>query len=292
MRARIAKLIIRLIALLPLPAAYLLGTVIGHITYLLPNSLKRPLKINIDLCFADLPPEKRARLYRDSFLEMTRTAIETGALWLWNKTRILRLIKNVSGEHLLEQGFAKGRGVILAAPHLGAWEIMGLYCSNKYPMTSLYRPVRLTELNPLIKRARERFGATLVPTNASGVRSLYKALEKNELVAILPDQDPGKEGSVFAPFCNTPASTMTLLPRLASKTGATVVYGYAERLPNGAGYHIHFLPASASMAHHDLKQAAVQLNKDVEFCIRQCPEQYQWAYKRFKTRPADEQAIY
>jgi len=292
MRARIAEFTIRTIALLPLPVAYLLGTIIGRLAYIFPNSLKSPLMINIDLCFPQLSSTARSRLCLNSFVEMTRAATETGALWVWDKPRVLNLVKKVSGENLLVDGFARGKGVIIAVPHLGAWEMMGLYCSNKYPMTSLYRPLRLAGLNPFIKHARERFGARLVPTDATGVRALYKALERNELVAILPDQDPGSEGGVFAPFCNTAANTMTLLPRLANKTDATVIYGYAERLPNGAGYHIHFLPASGNMTRNDLIHSTTQLNKDVEICIRQLPEQYQWAYKRFKTRPADEPRIY
>lgn len=292
MRARTAEFAIRLTALLPLRVSYALATIVGHIAYWFPNSLKRPLQINIDLCFKDLPAKQRARLRRISFVEMSRAVFETGALWLWHKTKVLSLVKNVSGEELLTAALAKGRGVILALPHLGAWEMMGLYCSTHYPMTSLYRPLRLAGLDPFIKDARQRLGATLVPTNASGIRALYKALANNELVAMLPDQDPGKEGSVFAPFCGVPASTMTLLPKLAQKTGAALVYGYAERLPRGKGYHIHFLPASDGSPPADIETAAAQINKDVENCIRQLPAQYQWAYKRFKSRPEGEPRIY
>ena len=109
---------------------------------------------------------------------------------------------------------------------------------------------------------------------------------------MLPDQDPGREGSVFAPFYGIQASTMTLLPKLLLKTGASLIFGYAERLPRGNGYHIHFLPADNTLWTQDLIQTATQLNHSVETCVRQLPTQYQWAYKRFKTRPDGEPRIY
>lgn len=292
MRAAFIKLLIRLISRLPLSVAQAIGTMLGVAALHIPNSLQRPLKTNIDLCFPQWTPAQRARLYRQSFIELGRSVAESGALWLWSGEQLLHLVRQVDGEHYLEQGFAGGKGVILALPHLGAWEIMGVYCSRKYPMTSLYRPLRMAALNPFIKQARERFGATLVPTNGRGIRALYKALSNNELVAILPDQDPGREGSVFAPFCGIAASTMTLLPKLAAKSGAAVVFGYAERLPGAAGYHIRFSPQPGPLPVDDVVQSATVINQGVEHCMRQTPAQYQWSYKRFKTRPDGEQRIY
>ena len=292
MQATFAKFFIHLLALLPFRVSYVLGSVLGYLAYLVPNSLHKPAKTNIDLCFPDLTAKQRARIYKDSFIELGRVTTETGALLLWKKERTLKLVKKVSGAELFEQAFAQGKGVIIAAPHLGAWEMIGLYSSTKFTITSLYRPLRMDKLNPIVKQARERFGATLVPTNASGVRALYKALENNQLAGILPDQDPGNEGSVFAPFFGIPASTMTLLPRLAGKSGATVIFGYAERLPKGAGFHLRFLPAPGPIGETDYVEAATYLNKGVENCVRLSPAQYQWSYKRFKTRPKGESGFY
>ncbi len=39
-------------------------------------------------------------------------------------------------------------------------------------------------------------------------------------------------------------------------------------------------------------QAAAALNQGVELCVRRCPEQYQWSYKRFKTRPPGQPKLY
>jgi len=292
MQALFAKLAIHILALLPFRISYALGTVLGYLVYLIPNSLHKPTRTNIELCFPDLNQQQRARLIKQSFIELGRVAVETGALLLWSKRRTLDLVKKVSGEELIQQAFKNGKGIIIAAPHLGAWEMIGLYCSSKNPMTSLYRPLRMEKLNPFVRKARQRMGATLVPTDASGVRALYKAVAQNQMIGILPDQDPGDEGGVFAPFFGVPANTMTLLPRLMQKTGAPAIISYAERLPRGQGFHVHFLPAPIDSHCDDLQQAAAALNLGVEKCVRQSPAQYQWSYKRFKTRPPGEARFY
>lgn len=292
MQARLAELFFRLLSLLPLFMAHKIGWLLGTLAYSLPGSLKRILKINVELCFPEMPQQQRDTLGKTSFIEMCKGLTEGGALFTWDSQKLLEQVKQISGEQHLKQAFEKGNGVILALPHLGCWEMMSVYCPKHYPFTALYRPLRMSGLDPFIKGARERFGSTLVPTNASGIRSLYKALNNNEMVAILPDQDPGKEGSVFAPFFNVPASTMTLVPRLLQKTNASLIYGYAQRLPRGEGFHIHFLPENRSFKNMSLEEAAEVMNEGVERCVRQLPEQYLWAYKRFKTRPQGATLIY
>lgn len=292
MRAMLARSLLWLSSLLPLRLNHALGSWLGNAIYRYSGKSRRLAQRNIALCFPDMTDEQREILVKDSLREMGKAMLESGPLWLWAPHRVLARVRQVSGAELVEQAMAAGKGVIITAPHLGAWEVVGLYCSAHWPITSLYRPPRLAGLDNFIRRGRERAGARLVPTDASGVRALFKALGQGQMVGILPDQDPGREGGVFAPFFGIPASTMTLLSRLAGKSGAVVLFAYAERLPGGAGYHMHFLPASEGVTDADLAQAAASLNAGVETCVRQLPSQYQWAYKRFKTQADPDHSLY
>lgn len=292
MRSLAAKLLLRLCACLPLSVSHLLGLLLGIVINSYPNSMRETTRTNIRLCFPAYPEDRRRLLVRRSLQETGKTLLESGAMWLWSAPRLLRKVRQVSGIELLEAGIVAGKGVILAMPHLGAWELTNLYCSSRWPITTLYRPLRLHGIDTLVRDARERAGARLVPTDARGVRLLYKALAHDELVAILPDQDPEREAGVFAPFFAMPTHTMTLLPRLAGKSGACVVFAYAERLPFGRGYHLHFLPAPAGIYERDLSVAAHGLNQGVESCVLQLPEQYQWSYRRFKTQPDPHTDLY
>jgi len=291
-RVVVIRLLLRLMSLLPLFVTHALGVGLGNLFNRFNNQMRHVARCNIDRCFPEWTPQQRSQLVRESLQETIKAALETGGLWLWSPEYILAKIQEVSGASLLEEAVARGKGVILAAPHLGAWEVAGLYCSRYGPMTFLYRPPRIQKLDNLIREARGRAGATLVRTDAGGVRTLYKALGRGELVGILPDQDPDRASGVFAPFFGVQANTMTLLSRLAAKTGATVLMVYAERLPKGKGYHLHFQKMDAALVEGDDVQKATCLNQAVEQCVLQQPAQYQWAYKRFKTRPEGEGKFY
>lgn len=247
---------------------------------------------NLQLCFPQQDEATRTHLAKSSLIEMGKTITEIGPLWFWEKERVLNMVMQVSGQAHLRNAIAQGKGVLLAAPHLGSWEMMGPYFSALYPMTIMYRPPRMQAIDATMRQARERFGAKLAPTTLQGVRTLYKALGKGELVAILPDQDPRDGGGLFAPFFGVQAYTMTLLARLAKKSGAPILFCYAERLPRGKGFHLHLMLAEWDATQCDIQQNIEQINAGVEQCIMQCPQQYQWSYKRFRTRPDGEKPLY
>ena len=116
------------------------------------------------------------------------------------------------------------------------------------------------------------------------MRLLFRHLKEGRLVGILPDQRPkGGEGE-DAPFFGHKTKTMTLLCRLAQKTGAPVVLGFAQRLPRGAGFALHFAHAEPAVSGADMPAAVAALNRGIEALTRLAPAQYQWTYKRFSFR--------
>jgi KDO2-lipid IV(A) lauroyltransferase len=286
MRIWIATLALRLLGRLPLAVFAALGGALGWLLYVVPNRRRRTAATNLALCFPEMNAAARERLLRRNLLEFARSFTEIAVLWGAGRERFCGLVRRSSGEELVPRALKGGKGVIVAAPHLGAWELGGIYCSTRYPFTALFRPLPDAPRGGLPCHARERFGGQMVPTDASGVRALFKALERNEMVWILPDQVPASRGSsVFAPFFGRPASTMVLLSRLAIKTGAPVVFCYAERLSRGRGYHLHFLPAPEAINHGSVEESAAVVNSMVERCVRALPVQYLWAYKRFRVAP-------
>lgn len=287
----IALLLLRLLVRLPLPLLHGIGALFGWLGWLLPNANRTIALRNLELCFPQLSPQARRALARRTLIETGKLLLETPLLWLSSGQRALGLVREVRGLERVEQAIAAGKGVIVVSPHLGNWELCGLYLA-RYHITSLYRPPRKQAMEALVRTARERLGATLVPTDARGVRALYQALARGGMIGILPDQDPREEAGEFAPFFSVPAKTMTLLPRLAQKSGATVIFTFAERLPRGRGFCLHFLPAPAGIGSTDAVTAVTALNQGVEQCVRLAPAQYQWIYKRFRSRPDGEVPLY
>ncbi len=284
------KALTRIVALLPLPFVHAVGVLFGWLFYLVHNPHRDVARRNIALCLPELNPKGRRRMLRRALIETGKTALESPILWLGNAARVRSLVKEEVGREVLENALQQDKGVIVVVPHLGSWELVSLHCSAAYPLTSLYRPLRNPEMEPLVREGRTRFGAELVPTNTRGVRALFQALAANELVLILPDQDPRDAGGEFAPFFGIQANTMTLASKLAQKSGAPLVLCVAERLSWGRGFRLHYRPVDAPA--DDLQQHLMAINAAVEQAVRDFPAQYQWSYKRFRTRPEGEGAIY
>lgn len=288
-RERTAIAILRAVSRLSLSQIHLLGAFLGWLMLKIPNKQRRNALINIRLCFRHLDDEEASAFRRRSFLEYGKTYSEVAYLWLRPVQDVLSLVQEVSGLDLLHR--EDGRGVIVLSPHLGAWELAGLFLSAQGPTTILYKPQ--PELDWLIRDARGRAGAELAPTDPQGIRRLIKALRRGEYVGILPDQEPkAHRGSVFAPFFGVHAFTMLLVNRLARKTGAHVIFLFAERLPHAKGFHIHCQPAPLGIDSEDDVVGATALNRGIEAAVDTCPEQYLWAYKRFRRRPPGMPKLY
>jgi len=292
MQSHLIKSALTLCAWLPLPILHGLGVSLGWTLFLIQGRLRKIAEINISLCYPELSTQQQRKLVRVCLAEAGKTLFETGALWLRPGEQTLKLIKHVSGRELVEQAVANGKGVILATPHLGAWEAAGLYCAATFNITCLYRPPRRTGLEQLVNTARSRLGGRYIAATSQGVRTLYKTLKNGNAVAMLPDQEPQAGAGIFAPFFGVPAYSMVLLARLAARSGAPVIFVWCERLSRGHGYQLHFraMPAASNPA--NMHAAVSATNKAVEDCIRECPAQYQWSYRRFRTRPAGEAPFY
>lgn len=272
--------------------AHPLGGAVGWIASWFPGRSQDATFVNLRLCLPELSEKERTRLARRSLMEDARMAIQLCGLWTWDRERVLGRVLEVVGEEHLEAARAAGKGVIIASPHLGCWEMFCLWVSTRHPMTALYRPPRIRELEAFYNHARGRFGAKLVPAGPSGVRELRRALSRGELAGILPDQDPGRGSGVFVPFFGVLANTSVLLARLAQRTGAKVLCCTAEVLPRGVGYRIRIEPASPAVSEGDPESGTRAMNAEVERMVRRTPAHYLWSYKRFRQRPHGEDSPY
>lgn len=289
LRDRIARTLVRLIARLPLALIHRLGNGVGWITARWPNRQRRNALINIGLCLPQLTTHEQVRLRDRNLQEFGKTYLEIGYLWLRPVDQVLGLVRDVRGAELLRR--VPGRGLIVLSPHIGAWELAGLYLAAQGPTAIFYKPQKY--LDDLILSARRRSGAELAPITPRGIRVLVQALERGDYVGILPDQEPkADKGAVFAPLFGVPAFTMLLVNRLARRTGAPVIFLFAERLGLGEGFRIHCLPAPEGIDSEDDQTAAAALNRGIEQCVRICPDQYVWPYKRFRRRPEGAPKVY
>jgi KDO2-lipid IV(A) lauroyltransferase len=274
-------LLLRLLALLPLRTLHGIGGGLGRLLLWRGSRTVHHTAVNLRIVRPQLDEAAQAALLREVMAESGKSASEIVKVWGAGAERALGLVREVRGEALLDAALAAGKGVIVAAPHLGCWELLNYWLCRKTPMAILYRPPRIAAIEGLLRKVRGALAPEQVRADGAGVHTLYKRLAAGGTVGILPDQKPRAGEGQIAPFFGREALTMVLLPRLAARTGATVLYAFAERLPQGAGYRIHLLPAPQGLADADLAVACAALNQGVRDCVELAFAQYQWQYKRY-----------
>jgi Kdo2-lipid IVA lauroyltransferase/acyltransferase len=285
--------LLRLAGRMPLRWLHGIGAAVGWLLWVVHASPRRRARISLSLAITRISTESRQNLLRQTLIETGKSLFEVCRIWSGNPSATIGLVREVRGLDLFEKALVDGHGLIIAAPHLGCWELLNYWLCSRTPIAIVYRPPRQAALEALLVRARGALSAEQVRAEGAGVRKLYKRLTGGGVVGILPDQQPKQGEGEFAPFFGTQALTMVLLPRLAQRTGATVLFAFAERLSRGEGYCIHFLPAPKDISANDLPTAAMALNQGVENCVLLAPAQYQWSYKRYSVRPPeDARALY
>lgn len=280
-KSTFAVLLLRLVGHLPLPIARALGSLMGRITFRLNGRAAKVTRENLRLCLTQLSPVQQELMVKESLRETGKVATEMCVILNKNQKPVQTLIRRIEGEELAREALARGKGLLILAPHLGNWEVLGLHLASLGEVVNLYQPPKLPGLEQVIRQGREKSGAQLVPTNAKGVAALLKNLKNNGISGILPDQNPNDDSSgVFAPFFGQPALTMTLIHKLIQRTGCTTVLAFAKRVEGGFELIYRAPPEAIYSDDQDVSTAA--LNEGVAALVMEAPAQYQWEYKRFK----------
>ena len=291
MQLTLARLLLRLLALLPLRLLHAIAVPTGWLAWWIPWRKHAVIDTNLKLCFPELDVSRRRRLHRKHLVEMMRLVLESGAVWYWPEKRLLRHVISVEGWTAVDALLRRGEGALIVGAHFGNWEILPLFLSTRAPLAALYKAPGRKDLDAAITESRSRFGARLIASGSPAMRQMLTSLRRGELIGLLADQQPKQGEGVFAPFFGTPALTMTLVNRLASKTGTPVVFTSAARIP-GRGWALRFETAEAGIANDDPRESIALMHDWLEATIREHPEQYLWSYKRFSLRPTGEAEVY
>jgi KDO2-lipid IV(A) lauroyltransferase len=290
-KERLAVGFIRIASYFPLSFSRALGTLVGVVMAHTNSRFANVTRKNIELCLPELSAPERERLAKRSMIETCQLTLEVPAIWLRDyQTWLKPKIKSVHNQALLEAELAKGQGVILVAPHLGNWEIFSGFMAEIAPMMVMFQPPAMRSVGDIMVAAREQQGGSLAPTSSRGVAKLLKFLRSGGLTAILPDQVPETSGGEFSPFFGQQALTMTLVQSLRKRTDCRLLACYAERVQGG--FRVVFKAVDDDCYSPDSAVAMAGLNRTVEACVRNIPEQYQWEYKRFKSQPKGAKKIY
>lgn len=273
----------------PLPLAWALGRIYARALEAAAPRLRRTALRNLELAYPEMDAAGRARIARGVFGSIGRMLVVFARLPRINRENIGRWIRYEGFEHFAAAQ-ARGRGVLFATAHLGNWELSAFaHALMAEPMHVVARPLDNPLLDRLVERRRTLTGNRVI-TKKEAARPILSALRRNEAVGVLIDQNTAPEEGVFVNFFGVPACAGTGFARLAARSGALMVPGFALWSDAEGKYVLRFYPPLEATG--DAACDTARLQQALERVVREFPDQWLWVHRRWKTRPPGEGALY
>ncbi len=286
---------LKLMGLLPRPAARLAGACFAATAYAIRTPLRRAAMFNLKLAFPDWTDTRRRKVAHGMIRQVGWMAGEFSQFPKYTRENIERIVL-LDGFENFDVARRRGKGVLFLTGHMSAWELapfaQALY---GHPLHFLVRPVANRRVDALINGYRCRSGNQPIEKNRSA-RSILKVLGDGGTVGILADHNTTLEEGVFVSFFGIPASTTSGLARIALRTDAAVVPGFLSWDAQRRKYRLRFEPAvelvRTGNEESDVRETTQRFMRVVEDYVRTYPDQWLWVHKRWKTRPLGEKPIY
>ncbi len=245
--------------------------------------------VNLALCFPQLSTEKRLALLKRVFRSSGIGIVETATVWLRDPAELRDLVE-IHGIENLKGALAEGKGVILLGMHLSTLDFCGAVLSSHVDFDVMYRRNKNLLLESIMTRGRVRNFPHAIERR--DIKAVIRALKEGRAVWYGADQDYGRKHSIFVPFFNEPAATITATARLARLYDSPVITFTHYRSSDDSHYEIFLGEPLANYPTDDQAADATTINCHIERAIERQPDQYWWLHRRFKTRPDGQERPY
>lgn len=245
-------------------------------------------RVNSYIAYPELTKDERDTFEKDTVTNQCLSYIEFLKSWGNAPEYSIGQIKEVHNQQLLTDALNNPNGMIAIVPHLGTWEMMNAWLNQFGSPTIMYKPVKDKAVDAFVLSGRQRLNANLVPTDASGIKAIFKSLKQGGFTIILPDHKPeAQAGGVYAPFFGVDTLSATIVGKLASKTKCALVGLSCIRRSDGSdnktGFDVFCYDFNdPNLWSRNAKAATTALNKAMETMINAHPTHYHWSYKRYR----------
>ncbi len=286
------RLVILAFRPLPLGASLWIARRLGDLAFSVFRIRREVTLENLQTAFGDTYTQsERREIARQCYRNFGMTFVEI-VRFNWETASDIQSRMDFSGRDHVQAAGARGKGVIYLAGHVGNWEMMGA-CLGMLgaPLSVVQGDQKNLFVDRLIKGLRTRMGMETIPIGSS-LKMVLKLLRKDGRIALIADQDGGRDG-VFVEYFGRLASTPTGPARFALKTGATIVVGLDRRL-EGARHVGQFsapiVPNPDAPEEEEVQRIVQAYTRDLEVYVRENPAEWFWMHRRWKTRPPEEQS--
>ncbi|MCU7555604.1 LpxL/LpxP family Kdo(2)-lipid IV(A) lauroyl/palmitoleoyl acyltransferase [Alteromonas sp. ASW11-19] len=274
-------LLLNLIILLPLPIIRLVGGGTGKLIARLAPKRAKVARRNIELCYPEMSEQQKDQLVRENVRRTGMALFEMAMGWWWPAGRVKRHF-HVEGYEHVEAALAQGKGILGMALHNMNLEFACRGFGYTHPSVGFYRKHNNPLMDYLQYHGRNRSNKYMI--HKRNAKALLAALDEQELCLYLPDQDYGRNQSMFVPFGGVKDTATTTATLMFMRRANCVPMIFTSQYTAG-GYKVKIYPPLDNLADMDDEAALTKLNAEIAKVIKEQPESYLWMHKRFKTRP-------
>ena len=243
---------------------------------------------NLTLCFPEKNDAEKEAILRD--------CLTTAGVFLFNfplitlfGQRYLERRCDIEGLEHLEAVRQQGDNVILLTPHTWAIDVLPILLAAKgSPVVAMVKQQKNPVGDWLMHRQRIQFGGRIYERSA-GIKPYMKSIREGYIGYYLPDQDHGREQSLFVDFFATQKATLPGLGKLAKVSKAKVLSSFTRFNTETGRYEVRIFPAWENFPSENEHSDARQMNAFIEQQIAQYPAQYMWTFQLLRTRPDPEE---
>jgi Kdo2-lipid IVA lauroyltransferase/acyltransferase len=273
----------------PRPVADWLGARCAQLLDFAIPRLRRIADRNLSLAYPEHDEAWRRRTADGVFASIGRLLVAFARMPRITKANVAEWIRYEGFEHY-RRAKERGNGVLFATAHLGNWELSAYaHALLTEPMSVVVRPLDNPSIDAIVEGRRALSGNTLL-SKRDFARSIFQALRRNEPVGILVDQNSSTENGAFVLFFGTLACANLTFAKLAARSGADVIPGFAVWSQEERRYILRFYPAVSITG--DAVEDTRRIQNAIEMAIRETPDQWLWIHRRWKTRPEGEETLY
>lgn len=252
---------------------------------------------NIGLCFPDYSDSDKDALMQKNFRSMAQIALSLGEIAFRSQSFLHKRI-NFIGEHFVKEAEQSGNAIIFLAPHCYGIDFAGVAAisARGYPLSSMFKDYKNPIFDWFVTNYRTRFSrlhekGTLYH-RSEGLKPCIKSLRDKAHFYYLPDEDHGRESSVFSPFFATEKATLPVIGRLAKLGKAVVIPTYTSYNAQTGKIDVICHSPLSNIPSGCEQQDTDLMNQAIERVIAENKAQYMWTLKLLKTRPEEGVKIY
>jgi KDO2-lipid IV(A) lauroyltransferase len=262
---------------------------VGHVAWLVDRRHRDVVTGNLRTAFPDWPDAERAAVERRAFANWGRIVAE-----LIHFEHVAS--KRGAGDPTIaalaaaaDPLLARGRGLLVLTAHTGNFELLARLWGRAtgVEIAVFHRALRNRRIDDFVRKARGACSFRVLDRGGT-VREALRILQRGGVFVVPLDQNQLPGRGIFVDLFGRPACTSTLLARLALATGAPVLPVFAAWRGSETVAEIGAAietPPGGGEKETLTRVLTERYTHEIERMVRAYPTQWNWAHRRWKTRP-------